>query len=640
MENRFTIKDLFLTFLMLAVIGVVILAMFQYDRQWDTLKQLQKQADEQNKVAAEQTRLLSDIRGLLEKSVSSGAVLTPSPTRDAVSVPQPATQPAGTFASAKGDPFKYIDEAVRKPDYARGDWLVENFGAKVGKLTPMLSSDVYGSVVQNRVMEQLAYRDPETFEWVPQLATDWKISEDGLVATITLRRGVTFSDGAPFSAEDVVFTVNWALNPDVEAPRWRAGLEPLEKIEKTGDYEVVFTFKRPYFEWQNIALGMSPLSKAFYGRFTPKQFNEHVGLLIGTGPYRLRDPEGWRPGSGIELIRNERYWGTPAPFNRIYYREVEEDAAELTMFRNGELDRFGAQPEQYDMLKEEPTIQQHNNRYEYFFRDGGYTYIAWNQSRVGKPTFFADKRVRQAMTLLIDRQRIVNDVFRGYGKLAVGPFGVSSLQNDPEIQPWPYDVKKAIALLAEVGFKSRNDRGVLVNADGAEFRFKLTYSNANPLTEKIVLQIKDSLARAGIIMEQEPTDWPVMVKKLDTRDFDAITLGWTGGIETDIYQMFHSSQIKDGADNFMSYSNPELDAAIEEARKTVDSDLRMPIWRKAHRILHEDQPYTFLIFGKSLAFMDKRFQNVRETRSGLNYFGQDTMPIPWYVPRAMQKHVE
>ena len=140
------------------------------------------------------------------------------------------------------------------------------------------------------------------------------------------------------------------------------------------------------------------------------------------------------------------------------------------------------------------------------------------------------------------------------------------------------------------------------------------------------------------MLEQEPSDWPIMIGKINKRDFDAITLGWTGGVETDIYQMFHSSQIADGGDNYMSYASLELDRAIEEARKTVDEPARIAIWRRAHAIVQEDQPYTFMLTNQALQFIDKRIQNVTPSRSGLNYFGQDPLPIPWYVPAGKQLH--
>ena len=128
-----------------------------------------------------------------------------------------------------------------------------------------------------------------------------------------------------------------------------------------------------------------------------------------------------------------------------------------------------------------------------------------------------------------------------------------------------------------------------------------------------------------------------MIELLDKKDFEAITLGWTSGLETDIFQMFHGSQAKTNGDNFINYKNPELDKLIDEARKTVDSDKRMPIWQKAEAVMYEDQPYSFLFRRKTLAFLDKRISNLKLTKLGLN---RGRLPLEVYVPKNMQKYTQ
>jgi peptide/nickel transport system substrate-binding protein len=126
-----------------------------------------------------------------------------------------------------------------------------------------------------------------------------------------------------------------------------------------------------------------------------------------------------------------------------------------------------------------------------------------------------------------------------------------------------------------------------------------------------------------------------MLDIMKKRDFDAITLGWSSGLETDLYQMFHASQIPGGGNNFINYSNPELDRLIEEARATVDEETRMPLWQQAEAHLFHDQPYTFLMRRKSLVFIDRRMRNVVNTKVGLN-LGQ--VPLENYVPSTEQRY--
>jgi peptide/nickel transport system substrate-binding protein len=192
-------------------------------------------------------------------------------------------------------------------------------------------------------------------------------------------------------------------------------------------------------------------------------------------------------------------------------------------------------------------------------------------------------------------------------------------------------------LLVAAGYKDRDGNGVLEDAEGAPFKFDLVYFQEDEDTQRVVLFLRDLYARAGVLMIPKPTEWSVMIDLLQRKNFDAITLAWTSGVETDIYQMFHSSQTVRGGDNFVNYKNPRLDAVIETARATVDEKDRMPLWRKAERILYEDQPYTFLMRRESLVFIDDRMRNVQVTKLGLN---KDLVPVEWFVPADLQRYTD
>jgi peptide/nickel transport system substrate-binding protein len=139
-------------------------------------------------------------------------------------------------------------------------------------------------------------------------------------------------------------------------------------------------------------------------------------------------------------------------------------------------------------------------------------------------------------------------------------------------------------------------------------------------------------------MEPDPVDWPVLIDRIERGQYDASALGWGGVVETDPHQIFHSSQIADQGDNRTHYINKELDAAIEEARRTVDDEKRMKLWNRIHEILHEDQPYTFMFNRPSLVFINGRIKNVAVTKLGLNYLRLYPNPVPWYVPKSQQKY--
>lgn len=652
MENRFGVKDLILYVFVTLLLILVLLAMKQFDRQFKEVQEIKRQNND----------LTRDIVAI-QRKLESGII-----TSGSAGAAEQAPEKLATFAP--------LVAAQAMSGYAPGDWLIDNFGTKLGRVTPLVASDLYQQWVESKVMDSLLVRSAADLEFQPLLATSWevkdnteqwkkyvqplkakglapdKISEEvrkdpkaplAMEISFKLRRGVQFSDGTPFTSDDVVFTFEWIMNEAVNAPRARSYFGGLKKVEALGPYEVTFKFADPYFQLLDLIGSTAIMSKKFYSRFTPQQFNDHIGLMIGTGPYKLQNPESWNPGKGVELVRNERYWGVPPALDRLIWREIEDESAEMVMLGNGELDILACLPEQYEKLLKDQRVMKMARPFKYENPLGGYTYIGWNQRKKideGKEvaTPFADKRVRQAMTMLVDRERIVKDVYLGYARTASGPFNPDTPQADPSIKPWPFDETKAKSVLAELGFKDKNNDGVLEGPDGKPFSFKLSFPSGSATTQRVVLFLKDSFARAGIVLEPDPLDWPVLLDRLKQSRFDACMLGWGGVIETDPYQIFHSSQIAGQADNRTHYSNPDLDKAIEEARQTLNDDERMKLWHKVHQILHEDQPYTYLHNRTALVFINGRFQNVEKSKLGLNYVRLMPNPIPWFVPKPQQRY--
>lgn len=629
MDNRFGFKDLLTAVLLVAIIVMIGLAMRQFDRQYKGVIAIERKVDD----LAGLQRQIDELQSALQALGSSSGIANPlqvlttnsnSNATAAADLP-PTTDPNG--------PFKRLLAAREMPGYARGDWFVDAFGVGVKTLTPLVSSDVYQSTIEAQIMESLAARDPVTLEWVPLLAKSWTTSEDGLTITFKLREGIKFSTGEPFSSDDVVFTFNWIMNPKVDSPRQKGYYSNIESVTANGDYEVTFKLAKPYFQGFEICAGMSVMSKAFYGSFTEDEFNEAPGLLMGTGPYKLSiNPIDWTPGSGkIELVRNELYWGVAPAMERLVYREMTDETARLVAFRNGEIDRYGPTPEQYLKLKTDKDLLEQNNLYEYETILGGYRYVAWNQLRGGKPTIFTDRRVRQAMAMLTNREAMAEELMVGLANPASGPFHRLGTQANPKVKPWAYDVQAAKNLLKEAGWEDRNGDGVLEDAAGTPFSFKLVYPSSSVNYQQMALYLKDAYARAGIAMEPDPLQWEIMLQRLSSRDFDAISLGWSGGIENDPHQIFHSDSIAEGGDNYINYSNPELDALIDKARVEMDLDKRLAIWHEVHRVLHEDQPYLFMWTQQSVVFVNKRFENIQSLKLGLS--GVDE----WFVPRDKQK---
>lgn len=620
MQSRFNPKDFIQYAILGAIILILLLTMYMVDRQWLKMSEIEQQANEQ----AEDLR---EIRKSIRQLSKRQFVETDSK--------------APLSAEEIPPSFRRAYQASLLSDYSEGDWLVQAFSSGIKTLTPFISTDRYASDVQALVLETLLTYDPNSLELIGHIAKSWVVSDDGLMITYKLRDDVVFSDGVKLTAHDVVFSYDFAMTEAIAAPRQRAYYRKIASVKALNEYTVRFTFTEPYYNSLLMSGAMEILPKHFYEKYLnePEKFNQSKGILLGSGPYKLKDPSSWTPDKGvIELIRNERYWGplTP-PYRRVLWKIIEHDSARLTTFRNGEIDLYSARPIEYEQLRKDKSLAERVQNFEYMPSINGYSYIGWNHKKSGKDTFFTDKRVRQAMTYLTDRQKIIDEIYLGHAEIAVSPFNPQSRQHDATLQPRPYSVEHGKQLLKEAGFADRNGDGVLENEQGENFEFELIFPNSSEDAKRLVLLLKDLYAKAGIVLKPKATEWPVMLEKANTKDFDAMILAWTSVVESDLYQIFHSSQIKDNGDNYISYKNTKLDGLIEKARTTVNPDKRMPIWHQCERILYDDQPYTFLFQRASLVFVDNRFKNVQVTNFGLNI---DRTPIETYVPAADQKYLK
>ena len=143
--------------------------------------------------------------------------------------------------------------------------------------------------------------------------------------------------------------------------------------------------------------------------------------------------------------------------------------------------------------------------------------------------------------------------------------------------------------------------------------------------------LKDELGRIGVEIIPDPYEWSVLLPMLSDRKFDAMVMGWGGDIVEDQYQIFHSSQVGNRGSNYVGFKNARADELLEQIRRTIDPEKSDALCHQLDRLIHEQQPYTFLFTRPTFRAVDKRFQNVKIHKLGLNYF-------EWYVPKENQKY--
>ncbi len=525
----------------------------------------------------------------------------------------------GSVPAAGGESFEYPGD--------EGDWRIWAFRVEPRTLNPISAdSDIYARWICNRwIFEPLLVYDYETVEMEPLLAESFEVSEDGLHYWFTIREDARFSDGHPVTADDVIFTYKTIVDPGVDAANMANYYLDVEKVEKIGERGVHFVMKRPFFKaLENLSFwDFGVLPEHIYRYEDPMDFNNRVSDPVGSGPYVF---ENWTKGDRVVLRRNEKYWGPKPKIEKLVYKFVVNEQASLEALKAGQVDMIIPTPEQYGLLEEDQQMHEDFLFMEYWNPGAPFYYIGWNQDVV----FFEHARVRRAMTHLIDRQEIVDVILRGHASMISGPFFLKGKQNDPTIAPLKYDPILAGKLLDEAGWTDSDGDGIR-DKDGQDFKFKFAYSGSNQFYRQLATLLKDWMAQAGVRLEPEPIEWSVLLVRIKERKFESMVMGWGGDILEDPYQLWHSSQIGGGGSNYVGFANSEADEIIETARAEMNELTRNRMYHRLHRILHDEQPYTFLFARPTFRIVDNRFENTNVYTLGPDY-------MEWYVPKAKQKY--
>ena len=527
-------------------------------------------------------------------------------------------------SSNESNEVSSTDSMVKKSEFndskpVDGDWLIYHLGAEPGTLNPITARDVYQSIINgDNIYESLVRRDNKTLEIVPQLAESWEISEDKLTFTFKIKKNIKWHDGKPFTSEDIVFSYNKIMDPKVDSARLKAYYQEIEKVEAIDSHTVKFTYARPYFLALESCGGMPIVPKHI---FESGDFNKNPAgrQPVGTGPYKFTK---WETGRQIVLEKNPEYWGEKPKIDKIVFKIINDRNVAFQVLRKGEIDFSSLTPIQWEKQSKTKKFEEKFNKYAYFTPN--YNYIGWNIDR----PFFSDKRVRKAMTHLVNRELILEKILFNLGVTVTNPFYINSKEYDKSIKPLIFSPEKAKLLLDEAGWVDSDSDGIR-DKNGIKFEFEFLIPNASDTSEKISTILKEEMDKVGIVMNIRKIEWAVFVQRLNERKFDAVTLGWSMGVESDPYQIWHSSQKSSGGSNFVGFENAEADKIIEDARKEFNNDKRTKLYKKFANIIHNEQPYTFLFCGKSPVAVNNRFKGVNVYPLGLDF-------LEWYVPAELQ----
>ncbi len=490
------------------------------------------------------------------------------------------------------------------------------------------------SFIESLVSEGLASRSSFTNpdHWHGELAERVEVTDDGRTFTFYLKKdiqwhrpgGIDLTDPRyawldvphEVTAHDIAFQLRMIKDPQVQNGFVKSYYADLESWEVIDDYTLEIRWSKKIYTALASTLGLGPVPEFLYAydedgnRFADETLGlnlnqhwyNHKGI-VGSGPYRFASYE---PGERIVLERNEDYHGELPAIRRIVMEIVADQNVKFLKLRSHQHDFGSLRPSEYrDNIKpwmDDPSLPRPKDN-PFVGPDmandrrstPSYFYIGWNAD---KP-LFADAKVRKAMTHAFDRQRLVENVFVGLGEVAAGPYLTGSPYADPSIRPWPFDLERARELLAEADWTDTDGDGLVdrdLEGDGVRkpFEFTLLIYASSQEMDSVANVLKEDLLKVGVRMKIDKAEWSLMQKRMEDRDFDAFTGGWAMGWDVDLYQIWHSSQADlPKASNMIGFRNPEADEIIEALRESFDTEERVALARRFHRIVHEEQPYSF-----------------------------------------------
>ncbi|WP_397571614.1 ABC transporter substrate-binding protein [Schlesneria sp. T3-172] len=494
---------------------------------------------------------------------------------------------------------------------------------------------------------------------------EWQDVQAKTYTTFYLRDDVKWSDGVPFTTRDIEFGYALLNSPYVDGDSIRTYYSDLVECTALGTHTIRLRYRQQYFKAHEFSYGISAFSPPIHffeaifkenGReltlapLTPQEeasknmisargqefgkfFNtddRYNRKPLGTGPYIV---DKWERGDRVELVRNPHYW-EPAKaghLDRIIFKFIIDQVSAMAAMKAGEIDFF------FDMSAEQffedwPTLDKETR--ETYVRgmwfSPMFSYIGWNQLA----TPFKDRRVRIALTMLFDRQDFVDKKLHNAGVVVSGTQYLFGPGYDREVLPIAYDPEAARELLTEAGWIDSDNDGIL-DKNGEKFQVLLRLPKGKPVNEQMCEIMQKNFKSVGIDMQIQTMEWASFIEKLRAKECDAVALRWAMPIESDPFQIWHSSEAareKRGS-NTISFSNPLADELIEMLRVTLDENKRKRIHQSFHRVIDSEQPYMFLWIPKEFGAYHKRFRNVKwyRLRPGFDL-------SEWYVPKDEQVH--
>ncbi len=479
------------------------------------------------------------------------------------------------------------------PDVSRADLngrLTIPLPSEPQGFNPLLNLDQASTQVQHLMFQGLVRLDKD-LTLIPELAERYEISSDGKRYTFYLRKDVQWHDGAPFTAEDVVFTYDSVIDEGLASPlreRFIINGQPV-KFTLLDRYTVRATLPEPFSPFlASLTTGIIPKHLLDGKNIRSDAFNRRP---IGTGPFMYYE---WQAQSHVSLLANKTFYRGAPLTGSVIYLFLPKDGMMNVAVSNGNVDSGEISLESY---LQRPT---RNNLVFYTYDGPNAVCLGFNM----RSPLFSDKRVRQALSYLINKEGMTRGLFGEFASPIESPFAPSSWAYPLHAVRTSYDVQKAKKLLQRAGW-SEDERSKLLMKDGRPFYFTLMVRQDMQGAEKAAQLIAAGLVSAGIQVSIAPMNEQVLKYTADPKPYDAVLTSMPLGTDPDVYGQWHSSQYPSGG-NVFGLSNKAADRLLEKGRTVTDMASRKKLYAKFARILADERPCVFLWDQKIIVAANKR----------------------------------
>ena len=540
-------------------------------------------------------------------------------------------------APEKPNPGEELERAEHVSGHYGGNLAIGG-RAEPKTFNPVLATDVVSREVTGRLMADLIEINRASQQTEPALAKSWKTSSDGRTFTLQLRKGIRFSDGHPFDADDVVFSFAVYMDESVDSPQRDLLIidgKPLV-VTKVDPYTVRFTLPRPYVAAERLfdGLAMLPrhlLEKSYReGKFAQAwSLNAGPAEIVGLGPFRLKQ---YVPGQRVVLERNPYYWKVDSKNERLPYLDeltflfVGTEDAQVMRFEAGEtamISRLSS--ENYNLLARE------RDRSRAQLADMGpsleYNFLLFNQNELDakkldaiahKQKWFRDLKFRQAVSAAIDRNSIVRLVYGTRGAPLWGNVGPGNKLWVNDAIPHPQrSLEAAHLLLKSAGF-SWNHAGQLLDPSGAPVEFSIITSSSNAQRMKMATLIQDDLSHLGMQVHIVPLEFRALIDRVfQSFDYEGAIMALGGGDadpnpEMNVWTTSGTSHLwhLHEAEPATAWER-EIDSLMQQQMITLDYAKRKQLYDRVQDLISEQLPFIFLATPNILAAADARVGNFR-----------------------------